>query len=426
MVFGWGKKKQEEKVVEEIPQSKDVSLDDVEKIVDDLKKLRESQTVSEVKHLRNSTAPLIEDLIKIGNMLEKDTLNVDDIDKHLAVIVVRGKKQVIDVIKRGVVSLPDVSSIESAKKLDNSLNQILKKVGDVLGRQTRVIHIFAKKYANQLKDNLEVMNQNRSNIHDVLQNFENTESTSSEIINALKKIETLKSKKIEKDQKIINTNNELESTKEQLSSLEKNIDEIKSSDEYKKYLESKKSLELFENEKAKIKNEINSQFTKISRPLGRYEYTSSLEKDQKNILTKLVENPFDVLTSENKDSIIVILENVRKNVTSGSISVKDVEKTLSQITETVETLDGFISQVSTYFQKHQKMSNDLDSLRSEKLTSLESEFAKTSDSKNDLELKSETFQGEIDEIDTSIPQLVTEIEKKLRSFSNTKYTVLMS
>lgn len=93
MVFGWGKKKQEEKVVEEIPQSKDVSLDDVEKIVDDLKKLRESQTVSEVKHLRNSTAPLIEDLIKIGNMLEKDTLNVDDIDKHLAVIVVRGKNR---------------------------------------------------------------------------------------------------------------------------------------------------------------------------------------------------------------------------------------------------------------------------------------------------------------------------------------------
>ena len=45
---------------------------------------------------------------------------------------------------------------------------------------------------------------------------------------------------------------------------------------------------------------------------------------------------------------------------------------------------------------------------------------------NDLELKSETFQGEVDEIETNIPQLVAKIEKKLRSFSNTKYTVLMS
>ena len=426
MVFGWGKKKQEEKPKEEIPQTKDVSLDDVENIVSDLDKLRESQTVSEVKHLRNSTAPLIDDLIKVGNVLEKDTLNVDDIDKHLAIIVVRGKKQVIDVIKKGVVSLPEVSSIEDAKKLDNSLNQILKKVGDVLGRQTRVIHIFAKKYATQLKDNLEVMNQNHSNIHDILQNFENTQSTSGEILDALKKIESLKSTKIEKTQKIVDTNNELESTKEYLTTVEKSISEIKSSDEYRKYIESKKSLDSFENEKTKIKNEIDSQFTKISRPLGRYEYASSLDKEQKNILSKLVENPFEVLTSQNKDSVIVILENVRKGITSGSISVKDIDKTLSQITETEEALDGFISKVSEYFQKHQKLSDELNSLRSEKLISLESELTKTSDSKNDLEFKSETFQGEVDEIDTSIPQLVSQIEKKLRTFSNTKYTVLMS
>ncbi|MBI1662714.1 MAG: exonuclease SbcC [Nitrosopumilus sp.] len=426
MVFGWGKKKQEEKPVEEIPQTKEISLSDVEKIVADLVKLRESQTVYEVKHLRNNTAPLIDDLIKVGNMLEKDTLNVDDIDKHLAIIVVRGKKQVIEVIKKGISSLPEVSSIDDAKKLDTLLNQILKKVGDVLGRQTRVIHIFAKKYATQLKDNLEVMNQNHSDIHDILQNFENTKSNSDEISDTIKKIDTLKSTKLTKTKKITDTNNEFESTKERLSSLEKSIEEIKSSDDYKKYIESKKSLESFENIKSKIKDGINSQFTKISRPLGRYEYASSLDKEQKNILTKLVENPFDVLTLENKDSIILILENVRKGITSGSISVKDVEKTLSQITETEEALDGFIFQVSEYFEKHQKMSDDLNSLRSEKLTSLETEFTKTSDSKDDLELKSETFQGEVDEIDSTIPELVSEIEKKLRSFSNTRYTVLMS
>ncbi|QDI88251.1 exonuclease SbcC [Candidatus Nitrosopumilus sp. SW] len=426
MVFGWGKKKQEEKPVEETPQTKSISLNDVERIVTDLEKLRESQTVSEINHLRNNTAPLIDDLIKVGKMLEKDTLNVDDIDKHLAIIVVRGKKQVINMIKKGVVSLPEVSSIDNAKKLDNSLNQILKKVGDVLGRQTRVIHIFAKKYATQLKDNLEVMNQNHSDIHDILQNYENTKSTSSEIIATLKKIDNLKSTKMEKTQKIIDTNNELESTKEHISSLEKSIEEIKSSDEYKKYLKSKKSLELFENEKSKIKDEINSQFTKISRPLGRYEYASSLDKDQKNILTKLVENPFDILIPQNKDSVILILENVRKGIVSGSISVKDVDKTLSQITETEETLDGFISQVSKYFEKYQQMSDELDSLRSEKLTSLESEFTKASENKGDLQLKSETFQAEVDEIDSDIPKLVSEIEKKLRLFSNTKYTVLMS
>ena len=40
--------------------------------------------------------------MKIGECsCHEDNLKVDDIDKHLAIIVVRGKKQVIDVIKKG-------------------------------------------------------------------------------------------------------------------------------------------------------------------------------------------------------------------------------------------------------------------------------------------------------------------------------------
>jgi len=36
MVFGWGKKKEVEKSVEEIPQNKEILLSDVTKIVNDL------------------------------------------------------------------------------------------------------------------------------------------------------------------------------------------------------------------------------------------------------------------------------------------------------------------------------------------------------------------------------------------------------
>ena len=95
-------------------------------------KLRKSQTLSEINYLRNNTEPLINDLIKIGNVLEKDNLKIDNIDKHLAIIVIRGKKQVIDVIKKDVIHLPEISSIDDAEKLNTSLNQILKKIGDVL------------------------------------------------------------------------------------------------------------------------------------------------------------------------------------------------------------------------------------------------------------------------------------------------------
>ena len=426
MVFGWGKKKQEEKPIDKIPQDKEIPLSGVYKIVTDLNELRQSQALSEIKRLRDNTEPLIADLIKIGHVLENDNLKVDDIDKHLAIIVVRGKKQVIDVIKKDVTPLLTISSMDDAEKLNSSLNQILKKTGDVLGRQTRVIHIFAKKYAAQLKENLEVMNTNHSEIRKILKNLDYVKSTSNEILDSLNQIKVLKENKVEKSQKIIDTNNNIDSLHEKVLSLQNSIDDIKSSDDYKKYLDLKNTFDTFSTQKSKIKNEINSQFTKISRPLSRYEYASSLDKDQKNILSGLVNNPFEVLLPKNKDSIIVILENVRKGIFSGSISVKDVDKTLSQITETEEILDKFVKQVSEYFERYDKMRNDLDSLRSEDLLSLENDLTKNVSFKDDAQLKSKTIQDEINNIDLKIPELVSKIEEKLRQFSSTKYTVLLS
>ena len=115
MVFGWGKKKQVDEYVERKPVNQNVYLSEVPKIIDDLSKLRESQTLSEIKNLRNNTAPLIDELMKIGIVLEKDNLSVDHIDKNLAIIVVRGKQQVIDILKKDVKTLMQVSTIADEK-----------------------------------------------------------------------------------------------------------------------------------------------------------------------------------------------------------------------------------------------------------------------------------------------------------------------
>ena len=427
MVFGWGKKKQKEiPQKSDVPttQSKEISLSDVPDIVSEIQQLRTSQTLSEIKHLRNSIQPLIDELIKIGNLLSKDDLKIDDIDKHLAIIVVRGKKQVIDVIKKDVTHLPELSSIDDVKKLNSSLNQILKKVGDVLGRQTRVIHIFAKKYASQLKDNLEVMNSNHSEIDKLIKNYDSTNLLASEINDEIKQIKSLENSKIEKIKKHSDFIERLNLLAKEISKLEKDIDQTKSSDEYKNYLNLKNKLELFNEKKLKIKNNIDSQFTKISRPLGRYEYGSSLEKDQKILLAQLVENPFDALLPKNKDNVIIILENVRKAISAGSISVKDVEKSLSYITETEEMLDEFAKNVSEFLEEQERLTNELSSSYPQNLTSLETDLSKHLSDKEDFTTKVSAIEDDLSEIKTKIPRLISEIESNLRTLSNTRYAVL--
>ena len=54
MVFGWGKKKAKP-VPEEIPQHKEVKLSEVQKITQDLLDLRKTQTLTEIKSLRNTS-----------------------------------------------------------------------------------------------------------------------------------------------------------------------------------------------------------------------------------------------------------------------------------------------------------------------------------------------------------------------------------
>ena len=425
MVFGWGKKKTEP-VREEVPQTKEITLSEVPKITDELVKIRETQTMAEVKSLRNQTSPLIKELGKIGNTLEKDNLKVEDIDKHLRIIVVRGKKQVIDVIKKDTGDLPNISTFDDVLETSNVLNQKLKRIGDVLGRQTRVIHIFAKKYAQKLKEILEQMNVNNKEIQNLIKNFQDTKTHSNEIKELLQKIKELQQNIQSNSQRISESKNNIESTKTKIKNLEKGIEKIKSSKDYSQFLQLKEKLSSINDSEIKIKNEIEAQFTKISRPLGRYEYASSLDKEQKSLLSQLINNPFGALNQKNKDSIIIIFENVRKGILSGSISVKDVEKSTSHLTETEELIDGFINKINHFLEEKNKIKENISKSENKELLGLQKELERTKNQKQELEAKISLLEKDLRESKTGIPNLVLEIKNKLRRFSNTNYTIIHS
>ena len=400
MVFGWGKKKTEKKI-EEIPQHRQIVIDSIPKIIDEHLKIRSTQTVAEIKSIQDMTRPLIRQLADIGKKLEKDNLDVDDVDKHLRIIVVRGKKQVIDIIKKEARDLPSVSNLDEAQELSNVLSQTLKKIGDVLGRQTRVIHIFAKKYAEKLKYILAQMNSNNSEILQLLKNYENKKIISEELLELLGKIQNSYDDIQHNRQRISELTTDSKDIEQKIISLQQSIEEKKSTSEYQEYLKLQSSLESHNSEKQQIKNQINSQFTKISRPLSRYEYISS-DKEQKNLLAELISDPIEVINKENKDMIIIILENIRKGIGSGSISVKDIDKSMKQITETEEMLDSFINQINAFHDKIKKIKNQISVFNTNQLFEFERKLEKTLSHKDENEQKIKTFEKEIEQTNPSI------------------------
>jgi len=141
-------------------------------------------------------------------------------------------------------------------------------------------------------------------------------------------------------------------------------------------------------------------------------------------MEKLVVNPFDVLTSENKNDIIKILSAVRKGVEGGTISVKDPAKSVASIDETIEMLDGFVKEILAFTEKKNNLQKELDIFNIHELKQNEDFLAKTTLDKSDAESKIQSLEQEISKIKTNLPEILMDVEVRLRRVSSTKYHVV--
>ena len=427
MVFGWGKKKKEpEKITETTVETleREISLNDIDKILNDLEEIRSKTLIAEASSFRKKISPHFDELEQIAIQLEKDDLNTEDIDKHLKTIVERGKKQVITIIKEETSSkLPEVKNTDDVISLNGQMTRSLKRIGDVLGRQSRVIHLFAKKYAGKLKIILSDLETDRDAIQTLINNHKKLQDGIAEITNNINTIEKSKQTLEKKSKRITDFEDSLSEFEENKKKITHEIDETMNSDDYKKYLEIKDQLKQLDPEKNNLRREINDQFTKISRPLGKYEYVSSLDKEQKDLLKILVNDPFDAISAEQKSSIITILQSVKKGVISGSVSVKDTEKSIQFLDETTELLDSLIKQKENFSTKENTLKEQLGVFDMNNLKKKQSEKEKITSNYDDAKSKISQFKSEISDINHLIPKLTVNIEKTLREVSSIKYSI---
>ena len=414
MVFGWGKKKLEQSEVDVVPEEKQISLTEISDIIKDIRSIRTRTIIAEVKAFRNKINSDRKTILEIANQLERDTLNVDEMDVHLMRLVKRGKNEIISVIKRECkVTFPEINSFENVQTFDRLASRMLKKIGDALGRHSQVIHIFAKKYAKKLKSDLKIMTDGNSHVIELIENYNELEDKIKQLFENIGKHDQAQKSIITLEQYKDDTAKTLHDLNEAIKHDAEDIKNIKDSNEYAEFLKTKEKINSMNSESIQIKNEIDLQFTKISRPLNKYVYVSSLDKLQKKILEDLIENPYRVLSNTNKQDVIRILESVRKSVQSRSVSVKDINKSISQIDEAISKLDEFIKQIFMYNEKKNNVENELTVFNNKQLESKESDLAKRHNFKLDAESKIKSLDEEFKFTTELIPKLVNDIESIL-------------
>ena len=195
MVFGWGKRKQE---TNDLPQETTVNLNQIDSLLlSKREEIRKKITVQSVP-LFNQIQTELQAIYKIIEQLQKDDLKVEDIEKILRVIVTRAKTEVIEVIsKESQNNIPKIHTFEDVMRTSESVSHTLKKIGDVLGKNSRVIHVFAKKYAQEIKDHLALVTKNHVIISKMIGDYNIHESLALDIKEKVLQIQSLSEKIIE-------------------------------------------------------------------------------------------------------------------------------------------------------------------------------------------------------------------------------------
>ena len=426
MVFGWGKKKLEENEINVIPKEKHILLSDVSDILVEISSVRTKTIMAEVKTFRNKIDSNRKTLLKITKELDGDTLNTEEIDHHLRRLVDRGKSDVLSIIKKECTkNLIEINSFDDVKVFSETVTKMLKRVGDSLGRHTNVIHIFAKKYAKRLKDDLRVMQSDNKEISVLVTNHIDLENKVEKITENIIEYEQFQESLVVLHDRKENTQKNIQKLIEMNKNIIDEIETLKNSKEYTAYLKIKEEINSFLSVRLEIKNQIDSQFANISRPMNKYIYISSLDKLQKKLLENLINNPIDVLTDENKDGIIQILEAVIKNVKSESISVKNIEKSLNQLNQTISLVDEFIDKINKCSQSKIDAENRLSIFNYANLEKLELDLSKSKNNKNDTESELESIDLETDSIAESMSESIKLIESILNQISAIHYVIAL-
>ncbi len=421
MVFGFGKKKSNVVPDTEIQKEHHITLSDIKQILVDMERPSIERTISEAKELKEKTSKYKKNILDIIIQLEKDDLKLDDVDKNLRVIINRGKNSVMAIIKKETTSdFTNITKYDDVLSFNNELNQMLKRIGDVLGLHTRIMHVFAKKYADELKNEITKVADLRNALQKTIREHKTIKENCSNIEKLIFDHSELKKTIEQKTRRLSEINDEINQTNQIIIELNESIVDLKSKKEYKEFLKIKDELRELESEKTAIKNKIDLQFSKISRPLGKYFYISSFDKPIKKIMEELIKEPYHVITQENKDTIIEILQAVSKSTLAGNLSVKDTEKAIEYVQETIARLDEFLELKKAHLTRITNLQKGLNVFNINALATKESELQKHETDLARLEEMRNKLEEELNKDNTQLSEIIAKITSDLSKLTGTK------
>lgn len=423
MVFGWGKKKHR---VDDARQAatRTVKIREIPDIIASAKDAESTRLVKQHEELYVHVREHVKMLLQIATELEKEDVNTDDIDVNIATIVKRGKKQVLHIIhKESQRRLPRISSADDVKEFNKSAAHILAKIGDALGKQTRVIHIFAKRHANRIKDILRVFTEDMEHSRRLLQRYTEFEDRHDEIARLLGALDADSQASEDSLKKVAEMEADSDRLRAEMDDAGKKISEFEASQTYKSYLGLQDELKAHDGTRAGIERRINDCTILISRPISKYSYGSSLDKEYMALAEKIQYSPMDVFVGPNREGITAILDGMRKAITLGHMSVKEPQKTIGYIDDVASRLDEFIRMVESFQARRETLQGEIGRHDVSCLDTYRTHVSKARTEQEFLRSRIAELKKESDAREQSRPSMINDMQRLLNQISDARCVI---
>ena len=418
MVFGWGRKK----TAEPEPVVRSIRLEEAPQISKEAHQRRSEQTITEASNMLHRTNSLIRELGRIRGNIEQDDLRTDDVDKRLRPMVIKGKRMLVDALRNNAVEIRPIRDYEDMVRANEELDHRLKKVGNILGKQTRVIHAFAEKYATRLKQILEEVDENRKSMTKAANRYQYDTELSDSVEEGVRNVRALEQSVLDNADRGRQAEREKADAEQSMQRVSGQMAEFKSSKEYSDLVKLRERMEEAEAARAALASEVSTQFTKVSRPMSRYVHVSS-DKEQTALLHRVIKNPYDTMSRRDMDRVITLLEGIRKAVLSESISVKDTAKASDAITQTEEAIGGFVQRAADIEATIRSTAETIKKSSPTRLDILEKEMESLQDERERANQKIADTANAARLAATSIPAEIGRVQDSLLRITGARYQI---
>ena len=402
----------------------DITVGQVEAVLGEIVSIREAALVAGAASLREALLPRLEEMGRIVEELADDDLDTEDADRRLQAIVGRGKRQVISIIGQEVAAVvPEVRTADDAVALGESTTRMLKRTGDVLGRQSRVVHVFAKRYAGRIKPILESTRNDLDVLRALIDGRARAAESADRIRGDIGRIGREEASAARLRARAGELDAALQEMRRRGQALSSDIASVRASPEYRALEGLRGRLEAAGADRDAARHEMRDRFTKISRPLSRYEYVSAMDKERISLLRAVIADPFEAVASAGAGPVAEILQAVRRAVDGGSISVKDPAKAVQLIDEEAGRLGEAERTAAEIKAREDDARSRMAEADTGRLARLEAGLEKNAAEAADTEAKVRQMRAEAAEADGRIPKIVSSIEWSLRQMSGVRYSV---